>query len=116
MFTTFPGRASRYMSRRLTADISPDLFTGIYHFSIGVSGLAYIGLGLGFVSATVVGASVADSIYQKVCILRALACPDWAYIRPRPTQLSQRNGGKGTPEMRIPALIFGSLFVPIGLL
>ncbi|EPT02765.1 hypothetical protein FOMPIDRAFT_1022680 [Fomitopsis schrenkii] len=72
----------------------PDLFTGIYHFSIGVSGLAYIGLGFGFVLATVVGASVADGIYQK---------------------LSKRNGGKGTPEMRLPALVFGSLFVPIGL-
>ncbi|KAH9938543.1 multidrug resistance protein 4 [Fomitopsis serialis] len=72
----------------------PDLFTIDYGFGIGVSGLAYIGLGLGFVLATVVGASVADSIYHK---------------------LAQRNGGKGTPEMRIPALIFGSLFVPIGL-
>ncbi|KZT65998.1 MFS general substrate transporter [Daedalea quercina L-15889] len=72
----------------------PDLFTGIYGFSIGVSGLAYIGLGLGFVLATLVGASVADGIYHK---------------------LAKRNGGKGTPEMRIPALIFGSLFVPIGL-
>ncbi|TFY57136.1 hypothetical protein EVJ58_g7205 [Rhodofomes roseus] len=73
----------------------PDLFTEVYGFSVGVSGLAYIGLGLGFMSATVVGASVADTIYHKLAI---------------------RNGGKGTPEMRIPALIFGSLFVPIGLL
>lgn len=31
-------------------------------------------------------------------------------------QLAERNGGKGTPEMRIPALFIGSLFVPIGLL
>jgi hypothetical protein len=31
-------------------------------------------------------------------------------------QLSKKNGGKGEPEMRIPALIFGSLFVPVGLL
>lgn len=32
------------------------------------------------------------------------------------TQLADRNGGVGTPEMRIPSLIFGSFFVPIGLL
>ena len=45
------------------------LFTIDYGFGIGVSGLAYIGLGPGFVLATVVGASVADSIYHKVCLL-----------------------------------------------
>ena len=31
-------------------------------------------------------------------------------------QLSVKNGGKGKPEFRVPALIFGSFFVPIGLL
>lgn len=31
-------------------------------------------------------------------------------------QLAERNGGVGKPEMRIPALILGSLFVPVGLL
>lgn len=31
-------------------------------------------------------------------------------------QLADKNGGIGTPEMRIPSLIFGSFFVPIGLL
>jgi hypothetical protein len=31
-------------------------------------------------------------------------------------QLCAKNGGKGKPEYRIPALIFGSFFVPIGLL
>ena len=31
-------------------------------------------------------------------------------------QLADKNGGKGKPEMRMPALIFGSFFVPIGLL
>ncbi|KZT12824.1 multidrug resistance protein 4 [Laetiporus sulphureus 93-53] len=72
----------------------PDLFTNVYGFNTGVSGLAYIGLGLGFISSTIIGASVADTVYKT---------------------LAARNGGVGTPEMRIPALIFGSLFVPIGL-
>ena len=31
-------------------------------------------------------------------------------------KLAARNGGQGKPEMRIPALIFGSFFTPIGLL
>ncbi|KAI0952625.1 hypothetical protein AcV7_008365 [Taiwanofungus camphoratus] len=72
----------------------PDLFSKVYHFSTGIGGLAYIGLGVGFVSATILGASIADKIYLT---------------------LAERNGGVGKPEMRIPALIFGSLFVPIGL-
>lgn len=73
----------------------PDLFTNTYHFSEGVGGLAYLGLGVGFFSASVFGAKAANKIY---------------------TTLADRNGGKGTPEMRIPALIFGSFFVPVGLL
>jgi MFS family permease len=72
----------------------PNLFSNIYHFSTGVGGLAYIGLGIGFISATIFGAKIADKIY---------------------TTLADKNGGKGTPEMRIPALIFGSFFVPAGL-
>ena len=32
------------------------------------------------------------------------------------SQLVERNGGIGKPEMRIPALCVGSLFVPVGLL
>ncbi|KAH7916329.1 major facilitator superfamily domain-containing protein [Hygrophoropsis aurantiaca] len=72
----------------------PNLFTEVYHFSVGIGGLAYIGLGLGFLLATVFGAKISDQIYQH---------------------LSKKNGGKGKPEMRVPALIFGSFFVPIGL-
>jgi len=72
----------------------PHLFSDIYHFSTGVGGLAYIGLGIGFISATVFGAKISDKIY---------------------TTLADKNGGKGTPEMRIPSLIFGSFFVPVGL-
>jgi predicted MFS family arabinose efflux permease len=72
----------------------PELFSSIYHFSIGAGGLAYIPLGTGFLTATLFGAKISDKIYNR---------------------LADKNGGKGTPEMRIPALIFGSIFVPIGL-
>ena len=44
----------------------PDLFSGIYGFSAGISGLCYIGLGIGFFAATFFGASYADKIYLYV--------------------------------------------------
>ncbi|KAI0091946.1 multidrug resistance protein 4 [Irpex rosettiformis] len=72
----------------------PELFSVTYGFSPGIQGLCYIGLGFGFVLATIIGASVADKVYHS---------------------LSIRNGGKGKPEFRVPALIFGSFFVPVGL-
>lgn len=71
------------------------LFLNTYGFSIGTAGLAYLGLGVGFVLASVLGAYIGDSIYAT---------------------LVDRNGGIGKPEMRLPAMIFGSIFVPIGLL
>ena len=50
-----------------------DLFTDIYGFSIGVSGLCYIGLGLGFLLATIFGASFADRVYLTVCAYAILS-------------------------------------------
>ena len=46
----------------------PQLFTDIYGFNIGTGGLAYIGLGVGFCLAAMVGAKMADVIYNKVRI------------------------------------------------
>lgn len=43
-----------------------ELFGSTYGFSPGIEGLCYIGLGLGFVLATVIGASVADKVYHEV--------------------------------------------------
>lgn len=70
------------------------LFLDVYGFNIGTGGLAYLGLGFGFLVAALLSARFADKTY--------------AY-------LSDKNGGKGTPEMRMPVLFLGSLFVPIGL-
>jgi len=78
MFATFPG-----------------LFSDVYHFRTGVSGLAYLGVGLGFTLATAIGGHYGNKIY------RALAA---------------RNGGEGKPEMRVPAILVGAIIVPIGLL
>ncbi|KAF7332555.1 SAP domain-containing protein [Mycena kentingensis (nom. inval.)] len=71
------------------------LFAEVYGFNTGTGGLTYIGLGFGFVLATAISAKYGNDSYLY---------------------LAKKNGGKGTPEMRVPALIFGSLFVPIGLL
>ncbi|KAJ3726767.1 multidrug resistance protein 4 [Lentinula raphanica] len=72
----------------------PELFNGIYGFDTGIGGLVYLGLGIGFLLATIFGAKTADQIYHY---------------------LASKNGGIGKPEMRIPALAFGSLWVPVGL-
>ncbi|KAF9004015.1 major facilitator superfamily domain-containing protein [Cyathus striatus] len=74
--------------------IFPSLFADTYGFTTGEAGLAYIGLGIGFIVATIISGRMSDYIYVT---------------------MADRNGGKGTPEMRIPSLIFGSFFVPIGL-
>ncbi|KAF7335369.1 MFS domain-containing protein [Mycena sanguinolenta] len=70
------------------------LFSDTYGFTTGTGGLTYLGLGIGFILATAVSAKTANELYNY---------------------LVKKNGGKGEPEMRIPALIFGSLFVPVGL-
>ncbi|KAJ8503481.1 hypothetical protein ONZ45_g10830 [Pleurotus djamor] len=69
-------------------------FSSTYGFRPGVAGLAYLGLGIGFIIASLFGAKFSDQVYAK---------------------LVAKNGGKGKPEMRIPALFFGSFFVPVGL-
>ncbi|KAF9023698.1 multidrug resistance protein 4 [Hymenopellis radicata] len=72
----------------------PTVFSEIYHFNTGVGGLVYLGMGFGFLAATAFGAKTADQVYHY---------------------LASKNNGVGKPEMRIPALFFGSFFVPIGL-
>jgi MFS family permease len=72
----------------------PSLFSEVYHFSSGIDGLAFIGPGVGYMMATVFGGQISTKIYST---------------------LADKNGGNGKPEMRIPSLIFGSFFIPIGL-
>jgi multidrug resistance protein len=74
----------------------PTLYQGVYGQSVGISGLNYISLGLGFfIGAPLCGKS-SDKIYQK---------------------LKKRDPrGQGKPEYRMPLVIPLSLLVPIGLL
>lgn len=74
----------------------PGLWTGedYYHESIGIGGLNYISLGLGFFLGTQIGAPLNDRFYRK---------------------LRQRNNGVGRSEFRVPLMFPGSILIPIGL-
>ncbi|KAJ2919803.1 hypothetical protein MD484_g551, partial [Candolleomyces efflorescens] len=70
-------------------------FKETYDFGPGIGGLTYLGLGAGFFISTFACVWYSDKLYMK---------------------LAERNGGKGTPEMRMPSLMIGSIICPIGLL
>ncbi|KAH8889096.1 MFS general substrate transporter [Thozetella sp. PMI_491] len=70
------------------------VFQGDYGFSLGISGLVYIGMGLG-------------------CAIGTAWCgpfSDWLIRR-----LAARNGGTSKPEHRLPTLLIASVLVPAGL-
>jgi len=72
----------------------PRLWEGVYHESVGIGGLNYISLGLGFFLATQICAPINDRIYKR---------------------LKKRNNGVGKPEFRTPLMVPGSMILPIGL-
>lgn len=90
-----------------------DVFSTNYGFDIEAGGLAYIGLGVGFISATLFGAKFGSEIYRRVSVGSHRHPQHFSHCI---FQLAEKNGGVGKPEFRIPALCVGSLFVPVGLL
>ncbi|KAJ6171825.1 hypothetical protein N7470_000892 [Penicillium chermesinum] len=70
----------------------PDVFTSTYGFSVGLSGLAYLGIGLGFLGGLTLMGLTNDRVVGK---------------------LTARNGGKFEPEMRLPTMIIFSAILPI---
>lgn len=72
-----------------------DFFHTTYGFATGVGGLAYVGMGVGFLISALFGAKFGDAAYHHLS--------------------KKRNNGKGKPEYRVPVLIVGSFFVPIGI-
>ncbi|KZV92010.1 MFS general substrate transporter [Exidia glandulosa HHB12029] len=72
----------------------PILYENVYGWGPGIAGLAYIGLGLGFLIAGMGGSQVMSKIYLS---------------------MTAKNGGVAQPEYRIPGMIVGSIIVPIGL-
>ena len=51
-----------------------DIFADTYHFSTGIGGLAYIGMGVGFVFGVVFGSKTADRIYKRVSKAKNFFC------------------------------------------
>ena len=72
----------------------PSLWERTYHESVGLGGLNYISLGIGFFLGTQICAPINDRIYRK---------------------LKMRNNNIGRPEFRVPLMIPGACLVPIGL-
>lgn len=68
------------------------VFETDYGFSAQLSGLAYLGIGVGFFAGVAAIAFTSDRTVVK---------------------LAKRNKGKFEPEMRMPAMIFYACFVPI---
>lgn len=69
-----------------------DVFTTQYGLSVGLSGLAYLGIGVGFFVGLAVIANTNDRIVIK---------------------LTARNDGQFQPEMRLPMMIFFACILPI---
>ncbi|KAI9147176.1 cycloheximide resistance protein [Paramyrothecium foliicola] len=86
--------ATSYSYAYLCFTTFPRIFEDQYGFGSGASGLVPIGLGVGFFVGLVFCGTVSD--------------PWSAY-------LTKKHGGAVKPEYRLPILITGSVFVPIGL-
>ncbi|KAI1079862.1 synaptic vesicle transporter [Whalleya microplaca] len=72
----------------------PAVWEDVYHESVGIGGLNYISLGVGYVIGAQVNARVNDSIYIR---------------------LKRKHDDVGRPEFRIPPMFVGSVLVPAGL-
>ncbi|KAL8683100.1 MAG: hypothetical protein Q9186_000914 [Xanthomendoza sp. 1 TL-2023] len=72
----------------------PVLWTERYHESVGIAGLNYISMGLGFTLGAQIFSPLNDRIYRI---------------------FKSKNGGVGKPEFRIPIMIPGSVLSPVGL-
>ncbi|KAJ9285619.1 hypothetical protein DTO021C3_6873 [Paecilomyces variotii] len=74
----------------------PQVWEGVYGENVGIGGLNYISLGIGFVLGAQINARASDWIYY--------------YLKRK-----QSNTNTGVPEFRIPTMFIGSLFIPVGL-
>lgn len=70
----------------------PTVFQQKYDFNTGLAGLAYLGIGIGFMVGLMSVAITSDKLVMK---------------------LTEQNGGKFDPEMRLPAMIIFACILPI---
>lgn len=87
-----------------------------YGFQPGASGLAYFGTSVGNVVSVTCGARFASAVYNHVRIPQLPFCLPNSITRYIRSQLTNKNDGKGAPEMRMPHMVVGSIIVPAGLL
>ncbi|KAG1852442.1 MFS polyamine transporter [Suillus subalutaceus] len=73
----------------------PSIFLGVYQQSIAIAGLHYIALGIGMIAAARINAATMDKIY---------------------VHFKSKNGGVAKPEFRLPAMVPGSVLLPVGCL
>lgn len=112
----------------------PTLYGEVYHQSLGIAGLHYISLGLGFTIGAQVNAQITDRLYKKLtakwyakletekkpeCNCTCTCHSDHGNTPPiKPPPGPPGPPGmprKGQPEFRIPSMFVGSLLIPIGL-
>jgi MFS family permease len=72
----------------------PPVWENVYHQSVGIGGLNYISLAVGFFLGTQISAPINDRIYRR---------------------LKKKNSNIGKPEFRIPLMLPGALMTPVGL-
>lgn len=73
----------------------PRIYEGSYGFSVGITGLMYIPMGVGYFLGIVVWTISIQKIYLA---------------------LTARNGGVPKPEYRLPCLVFSGIGLPVGLI
>jgi len=66
MFVTFSGKNFLLLCSTIHLIRVSDLYINTYGFGTGLAGLANIGLGLGFLAATLFSARFADQVYHWV--------------------------------------------------
>ncbi|ODV78876.1 MFS general substrate transporter [Suhomyces tanzawaensis NRRL Y-17324] len=73
----------------------PDVFRGRYGFGVGIAGLMYLPMGIGYIVGTVFWTYAIQKIYVR---------------------MANNNGGVAKPEYRLPCLCFSGLGIPVGLI
>lgn len=73
----------------------PGVFKLKYGFSLSITGLMYIPMGVGFVLGVLVWTISINKMYSRLC---------------------EKNGGEEKPEYRLPCLFATSIIIPVGLI
>lgn len=73
----------------------PRIYEGSYGFSVGITGLMYVPMGVGYILGIIVWTFTIQKIYLG---------------------LTARNGGVAKPEYRLPCLVFSGIGLPVGLI